>query len=75
MKKYFCIFHIASKKQSKRFLSIFTIFVLVISSLTGIFIPPQVVQAAEPTYGWAKTIGGTSYDYGQGISVDSSGNV
>jgi hypothetical protein len=30
---------------------------------------------AVPTYGWTKTIGGIDTDKGQGITVDSSGNI
>ena len=36
---------------------------------------PAMAFAINPTYGWTKMMGGSSNDYGQSVSVDSSGNL
>ena len=34
-----------------------------------------ITNAQSPNWAWAKSAGGTDYDYGTGISTDASGNV
>ena len=36
---------------------------------------PALALAANPAYGWAKRLGGTSHEQGYAVAVDASGNV
>ena len=57
----------------------FSVFLIIISLLTGV-LPMQGESLASSLYAsgdflWAKSMGGTNYDSGNAIAIDSSGNV
>ena len=48
---------------------------LMLTFILSGFLPVTLVHAGDSKFSWAKGMGGTSFDSGNSIIVDSSGNV